>query len=510
MKKFIHLSFLLILISSIAFSESYRINDVTYDITGLTRQYALTQKVPVDTNRIFYDKDSFDNYITNIRQLLTNQRVFQSTDVTVTFLEPDENGLILADLLITTVDTLNIIGVPYPSYNSNTGIKLKIKVKDYNFFGSMETMNFDLNYQAKGTDNLDDVQHIYGLNFGFSVPFALFSLPSSWNSDFSFSYTVGNPHLDMTICEGISTSIPLFNVLSANLSFNQYYVMDSEYFSIHDDNYFKEEMSLSLPLNLYTTPNSADIYWKPSVDFSYIWDFDIFNHEQYSGIKTESLRGPVLSLSHAFYADRINWLGNSRDGFSFSINNSYNFNLYNDSLSIKLILDSQYHKKFNSFISLSSHQYWYKDFTGYTAYFGDQLRGIRDNDWKSNDYVLLNFDFPISLFQTDWGNLFGWDKLNFLNFEFVFSPFFDTAFGNNMYAGSNYNLKDGWYGTGFECIIYPERFRSIQGRISFGLDAVLLLENKAGKEFTSKLFNTGWRAASSSWYELSIGIGLFY
>lgn len=496
-------------------SEAYKIVDVTYNITGLTREYALSQKVPVNTDTVFADEQSFARYIDDLRQQLNNQRVFQSTSIEALFLEADRDDIIPVKLLISTKDTLNIIGVPYPSYNSNTGITLKLKLKDYNFFGSMETMDFDLNYQAKGTDALEDVTHIYGINFGFSVPFKFVTLPSSWNSDFSFSYTVGTPQIDMSVCEGIWVSIPLFKGLSADVSLKQYYIQDGVYISAHDDKYFQEVFSLSLPFTLYKVPFWSDIIWSPSISFKYTWDTDCFSGHPDGGIQSSRLKGPVLSISNTISGQRINWLGNFRDGLSASISQSYTHNLFNSSDSLSFSITALAFKKVCSFAGFTTRAYWFKNCNGSSSYIGPMIRGIRDKDWTSSDFILFNLDFPLSCFHTNWSTLFGWDTLNFFNFEFQLSPFFDFSIGENHYSHSKYNFKDGYYGMGFECIIYPDRFRSIQGRISFGLDAVQFLmkkDSEAGStnDISQKLFNTSWRSASSSWYELSIGIGLFY
>lgn len=498
------------LISVFCFGQSYKINNVSYDISGITREYALSQKVPVDTTTVFTDSELFEKYITNLRQLLNNQRVFQSTEVQCTYLEENENGVIPVDILIITQDTLNIIGFPYPSYNSNTGLALKIKVKDYNFFGSMEPMDFDINYQAPSAE-----QQIFGINFGFSVPFIIGKLPSSWNSSFGFEYTIGNPQMDMTICEGIGISVPIANITSLDFSFNQYYIQKTAYSDAHDDKYFKEEAGLSIPFTVGEIPNWAAITWTPSITFSYNWDADAFDGHPNSGIATEKLIGPMLSFNHTVGAGRINWIGNFRDGISASIGQTYNYNLHNNSETMNLTFNSQFHKKLCSFIGLSTREYWYKDFYSNSAQFGSMVRGIRDYDWESSDYILMNVDIPFKLFQTNWAKLFGWDKLNFIDFEFQVSPFLDIVLGENNNAGSDYKPKDGWYGAGMEMIVFPSRFRSIQGRVSFGVDAVQFLQ-KAGHKVSQlngmadKIFNTGWRTGASSWYELSIGIGLFY
>ncbi|MBQ0166001.1 MAG: hypothetical protein KBT02_02690 [Treponema sp.] len=499
-----------------AFAESYKINEVSYDMKGLTRQYALSQKVPLDTTQLFSSTEKFETYIEDIRQLLNNQRVFQTSDITLTYLEENEDGVIPVNVLISTVDTLNIICVPYPSYNSNSGITLKLKLKDYNFFGSMETMTFDLNYQADSSDEMEDVSHIYGLTFGFEIPFNLIAIPTSWDSNFKFSYTYGNPEMDMSILEGLNFSIPIGEITSLDFAFNQNYFQNSNYIDISDDKYFQEAFSLSLPFTIATIPNWFSIRWTPAINFTYNWDKDAFEGEDYGGMTEESLRGPLFKVSHSFSGKRINWLGNFRDGISASLNQSYAYNFYDDTDNMNLTFSSQYYKKLCSFIGFSSRQYWYKNYDDSAVEFGSMIRGIRDSDLTSSDFIVLNLDFPFSVFKTHWGKWLGWDKLNYVDFECQLSPFFDMVCGYNTYADSYYNFKDGWYGTGLEVIVFPERFRSIQCRASFGIDLVQFLEKQSEdkpdlQETTDILLNTNWRqGVSSGWYELSIGVGLFY
>lgn len=515
MKKIVFCILFSVIVSFFCFSESYKINTVDYDISGITREYALSQKVPVDTATVFKDYPSFEKYINDLKQLLNNQRVFQSTDVEMTFLDASAEGVIPVNLTIIAEDTLNIVAVPYPAYNSNTGLTLKIKVKDYNFFGSMEEMNFDLNYQAKGSDQ-EALTHVYGINFDFEVPFKIVNLPASWNSSFSFEYIVGGEQFDMDICEGIGVSVPIAGVTSADFAFNQYYIQDSEYLETDDSKYFEEEVSVSFPFLLTHIPDFSDLTWTPRIGFDFTWDFDAFDGLPYYGITEEEIRGPSVSVGHTLSADRINWFGNFRDGASASLGQTFSYNLYDTSKSFNLTLEGEYHNKINNFIGFSSRGYWYKDFFDKSEEPGRRLRGIRDRDYDSPDYLMFNFDLPVKVFQTNWGKLFGWDKLSFIDFEFQAAPFIDVALMDNIYNNTYYDYKDGLYGAGLEMLVYPSRFRSLQGRISFGVDCVQFLDkvgNKVSKldGLSEKLFNMDWRdEEASSWFELSIGIGLFY
>ena len=94
-----------------------------------------------------------------------------------------------------------------------------------------------------------------------------------------------------------------------------------------------------------------------------------------------------------------------------------------------------------------------------------------------------------------------------------FNPFIDVALCKNLITNTQFLFEDGFYSTGFELLVYPNKMKSIIGRVSCGFDAVKLLDKIGNKvsivdKITNKLFNTSWRKGSS--WELFIGIGLFY
>ena len=122
----------------IAFPEGltgFRITAVTYQIEGLTRVYPLKKAVPVDTDSVFPDENALAVYVSDLKKQLENQRVLEFVDVALSFGAALSDGTIPVSLSIHTVDTWNIIGLPYPKYDSNNGFQLKMKLKDYNFSG---------------------------------------------------------------------------------------------------------------------------------------------------------------------------------------------------------------------------------------------------------------------------------------------------------------------------------------------------------------------------------------
>jgi hypothetical protein len=95
----------------------------------------------------------------------------------------------------------------------------------------------------------------------------------------------------------------------------------------------------------------------------------------------------------------------------------------------------------------------------------------------------------------------------YVDFELQLSPFIDIAFSHidvpSADVNRTFSYKDGWYAGGLEMLVYPTKMRSLQGRISFGVDLARTLG------FLENRLDTSWRSKVSRW-ELFIGIGLHY
>ena len=506
-------------------AETYKIKEVSYSLKGLTKASALSKKLDINTEYIFESEEEFTAYINDLTQRLRNERIFDEADVVPSFYGADRKGLILVDLLIKTTDSFNILGVPYPKYDSNSGITMRLKIKDYNFLGTMEPMGFTLSYKGKRDNEEEPLTHEFGAAINFTIPFTLFNkINSYWDNDFSFSYTIGDDSPEFSISEGFSFSIPL-GFTQAKLGFTQGIVNDLDYKPYGDNLYFKENISLSFPLEVAKIPNFGSVTWTPSISSTYYWDPDVFAGDLHYGISHRDLYSPIYSFSHSLTTGRIDWIGNFRTGFSTSIVQSYSYNTWTNHLSPSLSISTEFHRNFTH-LGFSSRQYIFINVDGSRSEMGGRIRGIRDSNLYTDTAIFFNFDMPIKLFQTDWCSLLNkmgitWNWPRTFDFEAQINPFIDIGTGNNREASLKYktegssffNMRDGWYGCGFEILGFPTKFHSIQGRLSLGVDAIQVAakvadRNAKVKKIVDKFFNTDWR--SGSWWELYFGIGLFY
>ena len=484
-----------------ALAESYQITDVQYDLDGRTKPYALNKALDIRTDTVFNSKEELNLYIDFITQKVNDQRVLENSQVSYQVGLPNEQGIAPVTLFIAADETWNILPLPYPKYNSNSGFSLKLKVKDYNFLGSMQPLNFDLEFyqEDEGTTN------VLGLGFDFSIPFAIGPADAQWSNDISADYKFGDTRPSFSFSTGLDLSYA-FKYVVLQLEADQAFDIDPDYREAGDEFYAKEYLKLSAPVTLLrTTSLLGNLVFAPHVSLTYYWDADGINHED--------LIGPSVGLGYALTIGQVNWYGNFRKGITTSFTHSYEYNFESTDWTTALALEFQGFYFINA-VGLTTRS---KIFTHYdpiqgknttTTNVANWLRGVYD----SSDYnegradmssgFVLNLDFPIKIVQTDW---LGWGKALFkrsmpswfgiFDFELQLAPFIDIA----LYGADDYclfHLDDGFYAAGLEVIVYPTKMRSIQVRASAGMD------------LGAKLLKHDWR--SKRGLEIEFGIGLHY
>ncbi len=491
-------------------AQEYRINSVRYDITGnfsgTTREYPLRQAVEIDTERVFISQDELETYLADINVQFKNIRVLETSNIFTTFNAPDKDGIIPVDLLVTTVDTFNLFGLPYPKYDSNYGLELKLAINHYNFLGSMLPLDFDITYEYDTEDEASD--HIFGLYTSFAIPFELGILDAEWDNELDFSYTIGNDYPEAGFETSLNMSHKFNDVISLSAGVSQGIAYEPEYKQYNDEFYLTEGANISMPVTLARTENLGNIRWTPSLNIAYYWDPTDFIIDT----GNSDLIDTNITYNHAFSLGRVNWVGNFKDGATFSFSQSLIQETYKEKFNISSNIQFAYFKAFEH-LGFKSRAYMYT-IVNDTSELGSRVRGIQNDDIDTNNAIILNFDLPIKVWQTDWVGYGLWDWTSYLDFEMQISPFIDIAMGYNSITESTFSLEDGWYAAGIEITGYLNRAKSVVGRIMGGVDIVQILNNPIGnripaiKTFTNDLFDTSWR--KDNWYEFSFGIGLFY
>ena len=521
-RSFLLLSFLLLIFPLSA--QKYQINDVIYSIQGCghwifgtTQRYALEQEVPVDKKTVFNNEEELTNYINNLQIKLQNLRAFETIDIVYTTdsTQEDSEVVIPVTLTISVKDSFHLFAIPGPKYDSNTGLTFKLKIKDSNFLGTLNTLSSDF-FILIPTDESDGNKTEFGFNCSADYPFKAGFFDAVWLNDFGLSYTIGEKMPEWNVRTGIRLTLP-FEKTALIFETNQKFINNFEYEEFGDNLYFVNDFKFYVPLTVATVDYFGKLTYTPYTITSINWDFD------YISKLNSDLSSPVTTIGHKFSFGRIDWNQNLRTGFTFTLDNFYTYNFQRQRFYPQLELDAAAYKK----IDLFTDSYFFRNFgiavntKTFTYLFnpkkdkyiendgnaiGHYLRGIRDsqdyNDTKISSLnptsaFILNFDLPVHIFTTNFTKSF----LRYCNFDFQLSPFFDMALCYNKVTQTFFNFKDGFYAGGVEVIVYPLKWSGITIRGSVGLDI--------GRQFFKNHINMDWREDTSK-KEFSIGFGLHY
>ena len=521
-----------IFLTAAVFSEKYKISQVNYDIVGMTRQYALERNIEIDKDRIFETFEDFNAYLDNLRQLFKNERNLESSVIYAKYdSELNKEEIINVTLNISTQDSKHFLVVPYPKYNSNDGLVVKLKAKDTNFLGTLETLDLDFNfsYEPQDTDSdSSDYDTIFGINLSYDYPFKLWKLDSKWENSFSLDYTIGKEKPEFSYETGFVFELPL-DRLKITLDLTQGIERNFDYTEYGDELFMTESAKLSLPYKIATIDNFDDVTWGPYIAYSWYWDDDGISETN------EDLTSPTLKVGHSVSTGRVNWTDNFRDGVDLSMDQYIGYNYQKREYIASVSGTMELYKSFFNRFGIYSRFYGFYNYNQNTS-IGSYLRGIRDDQRYQSDAwaeaglsgepakalntsaaIVMNFDMPFRIITTDWLAFnrfcFGEDSwltnhlnwMRYFDFELQMSPFVDIAFANNLVTEKTFAIKDGWYAAGLEVLVFPAKWRSLVVRASAGVD----IGRKVVKKVISKLIDDDWRKQVSA-FELSIGIGLHY
>lgn len=465
MRRTTALALLLLCALAAAYSaDRIRIRSITYDIEGRTRQYFIERLFDTRTGAEFPDRESFEAYLQDRVRILMNERVLESAEILPSYGTPESSNspdapetVIPVDLVVKTKDTWNLIGLPYFKYDSNTGLILALRGRDYNFFGTMEPLILNVNWEF---DNSGD--QTPGVEGRFSYPFRAGGLDWTWNVDTELT-APGWKELDFSFDTGLAVAVPVGGQ-SISLYASQGVGIGLEKSSgvPYDDEYFLTSTAgMSYSWRALKTVRFGDLVVGPDVSISYHW--------KPAGLADLSLaQTPELTPRLKASIGRVDWVGNFRRGLSAEADISFPYNVQ------------------------TKYQYAIVSggVSGYTAFgpagpsarlsgfsrlegsidnsAGDPVRGVLNNRIRTSSALYLNLDAPVSLIKFRPAEWFGIPWMRYFHFEQQWSPFLDIALVEA--EGRLFSPSDAWFGTGLEVITYPAISRSFFVRISAAWD----------------------------------------
>lgn len=516
--------------------QSYQIVAVNYNIKGLTRRYPLSQAVPIDTAHVFDSEEALRRYLDDLEQRFKNIRAIQSAQIDTEYGNSDSDGIVPVTLTIAVTDTWNFIVVPYPSFDSNSGFQVKLKLQDFNFIGTLQPLKVDIVYRSTETN-----QNIFSSSINFALPFKVGRFNLLWDNSFQIVYAYKEvPKIN--IATGLGTSIKLNKHLSLAFGLLPELVINdrsSSQMSItsanklssgsgehpqppdeegtsetsaeqtqkkrasglgflypNDRYYFKTTFYVQAPVMITEVKHFGSLVWTPSMNLSGNWAFD--------GIQADELKTWTFNWGHTLSLSKVNWEANFRKGLSFSVGNTYAYQFYNKrKMNIGFTASlTGYYPFINRIGIYGRMQFFYHVFGHTTTQAGSALRGILNKRIDTDTAFTFNLDIPIRLVSLDFQTITGVSWTRFFNCDIQLVPFLDIALAHDEKTGRYYHPVDGWYTGGLEVIVYPEKMRSIYVRASLGFD-LTELKNLSGLSGRAK-------RDGEPITEIFVGIGVHY
>jgi len=465
-----------------------------FDIRGRTRPSALMHNAELRVGEELHGRDGLEEYIRDKTQVLTNMRVLRDTvEISYSVGERREDGAYPVTLMIRVEDSWNIIALPIPEYDSNTGFELDIRARDYNFLGTMNPLRIDLGYRR----DLDG-RNSFEVMVDSNIPFMAWGY--RWNFVFQnvFQYRPESYEpFFFRNTTGLSVELP-FHRTTFTMGFEESFILNQENPRAHrmtDEDGRMIQPWYTFPENfqsgLYMS-SRLFVSWRIPTglttgrfgELTYTLTPSItFNHELPDWTLQDFRRGPFANFSHSLGFGRIDWHGNYRSGLSVSLSNSFSYDFFRydrlqDPFLATLSFSGASHFIVSRFLGFSarvqSRRWFFFDGRGYHDNAGDVLRGIADRSLQADYMLSLNMDFPFRVLvfaPSQWLNN---NRLRLFDFEFHISPMLDLAMFDDPRTG-----RDVAAAGGLEFIVFPEVMRALFLRLSIGVNVLEVLNTRS-------------------------------
>jgi hypothetical protein len=467
--------------------------NITFHITGRTRPFAILHNGEFNDGEELRGTAGLEKYIRDKTQLLINQRVLEEASIEYTLGEPEADGRIPVYLEISVKDTWNLIAVPYPKYDTNTGFELITKARDYNFFGTMNPLRIDLGYKYD-----ENNRNAVVFEIDSDTPFRAFGYNWNLNFDHFFSYRpdVAEPFYYKNVT-GLSMELP-FKRTTFTFGFAESFTLNEEnddrYKNLGFNDFQKGPYMASKLSSSWKIPTGVEI--PASGELTYTPELSLTVNHEFQGHPLDDIRrGPFIKFSHSIGFDRIDWIGNFRRGFDVSMNNSYNYDFHQyaggeKNPDIDYSISGIGHIIITDNFGISGQlqfRHWFYQNPAYYDKAGNALRGLLDKSIQADYMLSLNLDFPFKLFSFLPSQWFGVSKLRFFDFDLHLSPIIDLALYHDPQTGTAFDPRNILAAGGIEIIVFPAFMRSLYIRLSLAWNFVESVNNPSGSYLPSWL-----------------------
>ncbi len=447
-------------------AAAFEITEISYHIEGHTREWILAKFLKDNdlyVGRKFATRAELDAFVADRTQILVNQRTLESARIETT-VTPRPGQAAAVTLDVYTKDSWNLIALPYFKYDSNSGLLLALRGRDYNFFGTMQTLTLNLDYTYT-----EDKTNEWGAKTSFSLPFRMLDHNWTWDVSGGFSYDVGTDPVDFS--ETVNFGLDLETTLGIEfplwpdtwtLAYTQgfhiirdddervYTNSDGSTYTADDEYYNESRLSFGTSIRTgWYLPVVEEIKYKPSIFVGVKYKAE--------GELSRDYRGVQPGFSHSLEAERVDWIGNFRNGGSASLTNDLAYSLSTERWLPTYKAELIGYKAASPWGFSGRISGFYTPESVNTNDAAAPIRGVLDNRMDGNLGLFWNSDltlkvFTIRRFAEAQGNLF-----------------FDAA----MVTDTNRSFdteSDVKYSVGAEGIGFPLFARAFYVRISLGFD----------------------------------------
>ncbi|MDR0596972.1 MAG: hypothetical protein LBG14_00490 [Treponema sp.] len=476
----------------------YYIRSINFNIDGLTRVFALLDLLEMKEGQRINGRAALETLVRRKTQILHNQRVLEEEGCRIDYAvgEAEDGSAVPVDFLVHVKDAWNIFAFPEPKYDSNTGLSITLKARDWNFLGTMSPLELDLGYE------IDEYQYSVFADLDADIPFRFLGYIWNFNFDNAFTYNEFDPNYYKNVT-GLTLNLP-WKQTTVTVGFDQS-------FFLNEKNSDEEKIETGVEFYENKWYMSSELYaqWEIPLGIE-VGDFgtltyvprltEDFNYRP-GGHIGEYRRGPATKFEHSFGFGQINWLGNFRSGLAASISNVNTFNNYTMNWDCNAGLAVEGHIDLTSFFGASGRLKYRKYFSSDNYSVGADLRGIRDKDFIADNVLSFNLELPLRILSFTPSRWFNRRYFRPFDVEVHFSPFVDIALINGRTnpeyrTAGTYAFGEPLVAAGFEVIAFSRPWRNLNLRASLGWD--LQEWSRSGK------------APGGHYQELYIGLHHFY
>jgi hypothetical protein len=450
----------------------YVVRNITFSRTGITRISALLYHGHLKTGERITGLRNFERYIQRRRQFLINQRPLETAEIVWSTGEREEDGAVPVDLLVITRDSFNYFIFPKPLVDSNSGLDITLKARNYNFLGTLNPLRIDLGYALDYTrrekSTFSDGTFTFLLDS--DTPIRLLNLDFNIDFDHEFKFTPNNPFYYQNIT-GLSVALPV-SFTTATIGLRQITTLneDNERVYTYDGwrlygGQFEPAYTTTEVFTSWSIPTPLEVGDFGSLTYSPRLSGRVSYRPGSSGWDPGELRrGIIASFGHQIGFGQIDWRENFRQGLQASISNSISYNINKSDFSAQAGVTAAGHLSITRFFGASGRVRYNRILAGAVDHYaGEVIRGIIDKNIQTGSIFSLNADFPFQALLFRPSRWFKKSALRFFDFELHLAPIFDAV----LYQDPADDGFTGEAAAGIEIIVFPFFIRRLYIRASF-------------------------------------------